>query len=271
MNQLKCEKQKMVLSLLVEGNSIRGIERITGSHRDTITRLMISVSEACRYDMYNRFRNLKCNYIEVDEIWTYVAKKQKRLTEAELNNGCQKGDQYVFVALDRETKLVPAFYIGKRNNLSTYSFIAELSKRINGRFQLTTDMYRPYIDAVIWTFGRSVNYAMLRKLYHGDGSGREGYSPSRLRGTDTSIIVGDPKPEKICTSYIERQNLTIRTQLRRFTRLTNAFSKTVENLKAAIALHFWHYNFMRIHSTLKMTPAMAAGIKNNIAIWDEVL
>jgi len=136
---------------------------------------------------------------------------------------------------------------------------------------LTTDMYQPYIDAVTWTFGQSVNYAMLRKLYHGDGSGREGYSPSHLRGTEKSIITGNPMPEKICTSYIERQNLTIRTQLRRFTRLTNAFSKTVENLRAAIALHFWHYNFMRIHSTLKATPAMAAGIVPKPLGWDVVL
>ncbi len=261
----------MILNLMVEGNSIRGCERITGVHRDTIMRLMVSVSEACRYDMHSRFHDLECNYLEVDEIWTYVGKKQKKLTEAERNNGCQKGDQYVYVALDRETKLVPAFYIGKRNSLSTYNFMAELSKRIVGRFQLTTDMYRPYVDAVIWTFGRSVSYAMLRKLYHGDGSGREGYSPSRLRGTDSSIIIGDPKPEKVCTSYIERQNLTIRTQLRRFTRLTNAFSKTLDNLKASIALHFWHYNFMRIHSTIKMTPAMAAGIVSAPLDWDTVL
>ena len=271
MNRLKRDKQRMILSLLVEGNSIRGIERITGVHRDTIIRLMKRISEHCRYDMWSRFQNLKCSNVECDEIWTYVAKKQKRLSKVERLNGSEKGDQYVFIAIDRDSKLVPAFYIGKRTNLSAYWFMKQLKGRVNSPFQLTTDRFQGYIDAVTWNFGTILNYAMLRKCYYGDGSGREGYSPAKLRLAEKSTITGNPDPKKICTSIIERQNLTIRTQLRRFTRLTNAFSKTLESLQAAISLHFWHYNFMRLHGSLKATPAMAAGITNSVATWDEVL
>ncbi len=269
MNRLKPEKQELILNLLVEGNSIRGIERITGVHRDTIMRLINSVGENCRYYMELCFQDIECNYIECDEIWTYVGKKQRRVLPSD--NG-EVGDQYVFIALDRETKLVPLFMVGKRNSYTAYWFMRKLSKRIKGGFQLTTDKFKGYITAVLSTFGTLINYAMLQKLYHGDGHGRrEGYSPSRLKGVDKSIIIGNPNPDKICTSYIERQNLTLRTQLRRFTRLTNAFSKSLNNLKSALAVHFWHYNFMRYHQSIKKTPAMAAGLMTTSANWGEVI
>lgn len=269
-NQLKPEKQELILNLLVEGNSIRGIERITGVHRDTIMRLMISVGESCQYYMSQCFQGLTCRYVECDEIWTYVGKKQKNVKPSD-NGDC--GDAYVFVAIDRETKLVPLFSVGQRNSHTAYYFMKKLRNRLNGEIQLTTDKFKGYYGAVSWTFGTRVNYAMLTKLYHGDSNGhrREGYSPSRLRGTDISVIYGNPNPEKICTSFVERQNLTIRTHLKRFNRLTIAFSKKMANLKAALSLHFWYYNFVRLHRTIGMTPAMAAGIRTSQANWAEVI
>ncbi len=271
MNRLKAEKQEMILNLLVEGNSIRGIERLTGVHRDTIMRLTKSVGEACRYRMWQKFQNLDCKYVECDEIWTYVGKKQKRVTLEEEENGSNFGDQYVFIAIDRDTKLIPLFHIGKRNTDNTFLFMRQLQRRLNPNFQLTTDAYKAYIGAVTAAFGINLDYAMLKKVYYGDGSGREGYSPSKLKGTETSVITGNPDTGKISTSFVERQNLTIRTQLRRFTRLTNAFSKTVDGLMSALAVYLWHYNFMRHHGTLRMTPAMAAGITTTFSNWGEVL
>jgi len=270
MNRLKREKQEMVLSLLVEGNSIRSIERITEAHRDTIMRLLVRIGNRCQKEMDRKMRGLTSDAIECDEIWTFLFKKQARLTPEE--KGTDKGDQYVFVALDQKTKLVPVFIVGKRNAVTTMTFIQELRKRVVNHFQLSTDKFKPYPDIVDSVFGTEIDYATVKKIYHGDRNGkREGYSPSELRKVEISTIIGKPKREKICTSYVERHNLTIRMQLRRFTRLTNAFSKKLENLKAAMALYFYHYNFMRIHSTLRVTPAMEAGITNRIWTWEPVL
>lgn len=181
------------------------------------------------------------------------------------------GDQYVFIALHQQTKLVPVHRVGKRNAVTTAAFIEELRHRVTNHFQLTTDKFPPYPETVDSAFGADIDYATIKKIYHGDGNGkREGYSPSELRKVEISTIIGKPKREKICTSYVERHNLTIRMQLRRFTRLTNAFSKKLENLKAAMALYFYYYNFMRIHSTLRVTPAMEAGITNRIWTWEPV-
>ena len=272
MNRLKPEKQEMVLTLLVEGNSIRSIERITGVHRDTIIRLMIRSGNKCQELLNESMQGLNCRYMECDEIWTYVAKKQARLTKEEKRNGSECGDQYVFVALDSETRLVPHFFVGKRTTFNAYWFMQQLKRRVNGNFQLTTDAFKGYLEAVSAAFGRNIHYAMLQKVYHGDGNGRrEGYSPSQLKKVNIGVISGKPEKKKICTSYVERQNLTIRTQLRRFTRLTNAFSKKLDSLKAALALHFWHYNFMRYHKSLRMTPAMAAGIATTFGDWSEIL
>lgn len=270
MNVLNREKQEMVLNMLVEGNSIRGIERITGVHRDTIVRLLRRVGEACQADMDAKFNGLDCTNIECDEIWTFVGKKQARIRGAE--SGREKGDQYVFVALDRDTKLVPVFMVGKRNRHTTLRFLSELRIRVPRRFQLSTDQYIPYRDAVDQVFGINIDYAQITKRYHRDAPHkREGYAPPRLQKTEKFVLTGKPDKKKICTSYVERQNLTMRTQLRRFTRLTNAFSKTLESLKAAVALHFWHYNFMRYHNSLRQTPAMAAGITTTFSNWEAVL
>lgn len=268
MNRLKLEQQQTILSLLVEGNSIRSIERLTGVHRDTIVRLMLRVGENCQQYMDQRLKNLWCEHIECDEIWTYVGKKQGRVRP---DDSDEMGDQYVFIALDRDTKLIPAFVVGKRDAWGAFTLMKQLKSRVVNTFQLTTDMFIGYKHTVGAVFGLGIHYAQLKKKYHGDGSGREGYNPARLKGVQKNVIIGRPDRGKICTSYVERQNLTIRMQSRRFGRLTNAFSKTLDSLKAALAIHFWHYNFVRVHRSLKQTPAMAAGLTATACGWAEVL
>ena len=270
MNTLKKEKKAMILSLLVEGNSVRSVERITGIHRDTILRLLQRIGLRCQEILDRHMHNLTCKEIECDEIWTYVAKKQKRLTPEEQHG--EKGDQYVFVALDPRTKLIPTFVVGKRNGYTATVFMQELRNRISNHFQLTTDRFVGYFDAVDSLFGTDIDYAQLQKIYHGNGNGgRESYSPSDIKAIEITKITGNPKSQNICTSYVERQTLTIRTRMRRFTRLTNAFSKKLKNLKCALDLHFFHYNFMRTHQTLGITPATASGVTDHIWTWQELL
>lgn len=259
MNGLKKGKQLAVLSALVEGNSIRSVERMTGVHRDTIMRLMTRVGEGCLRLMDERMRNLPATLIQVDEIWTFVQKKQKRVRPTE---GPDVGDQYVFVALEANTKLVPSFTVGKRDAPTAQAFIRDLQGRLARRVQLTTDGFSPYRDAVeeAW-HGTGIDYAQLVKVYEGERVGEARYSPPKIKAAIPIPIMGNPKIEFISTSYVERQNLTIRMQVRRFTRLTNAFSKKLCNLKAALALHFAYYNFVRPHSKHGVAPAVAAGLE----------
>jgi IS1 family transposase len=270
MNCLTKEKKILILSSLVEGNSIRSTERITGVHRDTILRLLETVSKKCEKISEGMIDNIHVRYLQVDEIWTFVKKKQKRLTPEE-QKAEELGDQYVFVGIDAETKLVLSYMVGKRDGRTAYLFMQNLNNRVAGRFQLTTDAFRAYLDAVDFTFGVDIDYAQLKKLYNGNGAGREGYSPSDINGTVPLPITGKPNLENISTSFVERQNLTMRMGMRRFTRLTNGFSKKRKNLKYAVALHFFYYNFIRIHQTLKVTPAMESGITDHIWNWDELL
>lgn len=265
MNSLKKEKKLQVLAALIEGNSIRSTERMTGVHRDTIMRLAVKVGEACEKLLDDKMKDLDCRSIECDEIWTFVGKKQRRLTKDEQRNS-DKGDQYVFVALDADTKLVPSFKIGRRDGETATEFMVDLRKRLSNHSQLTSDGFAPYIEAVEQAFGCDVDFAQLIKVYEGTDPGSGRYSPPRVTETHSSIITGTPDIDSISTSYVERQNLTMRMQMRRFTRLTNAFSKKLRNLKAAVALHFAHYNFCRIHKSLRMTPAMRAGVTDRL--WD---
>jgi len=272
MNVTPKEKQIQVLSALVEGNSIRSTERMTGVHRDTIIRLLVRIGNRCQKIMDERLRGFHCKRIQVDEIWTFVKKKEKRLTDKERIN-LALGDQYVFVAIDAKTRLVPAFVVGKRNAKTALAFMSDLQDRLkgNGRVQLTTDGFTSYISAVEETFGANIDYAQLIKTYGSEDAGRGRYSPSKITEVISKIINGNPEYKHVSTSYVERQNLTMRMQMRRFTRLTNAFSKKIENLKAALALHFLHYNFMRIHKTLRVTPAMEARITDHVWGWGELL
>ncbi len=272
MNTLSMERKEQILSALVEGVSIRSTERMTNTHRDTIMRLLVRVGNGCQQLLDEHLKNFHSKYIQVDEIWTYVGKKERRLTDEEKRK-YDIGDQYVFVALDAETKLVPVFTVGKRDGHTTLRFMLELQNKLreNGRIQLTTDGFFHYGLVVESIFGADVDYAQLIKLYCSENPGAGRYSPPRVSEVVSKKLNGNPDPKHISTSYVERQNLTMRMQMRRFTRLTNAFSKKLENLKSALALHFAHYNFMRVHSTLRVTPAMEAGITNHIWEWDEVL
>jgi len=266
-NHLPPQKKAAVLAALVEGLSIRSIERMTGVHRDTIMRVLVEAGERAQEIMDERMHHLSCRQIQVDEIWTYLQKKQKRVR---VLDPMEYGDQYVFVAMDADTKLVPLFMVAKRDGESARSFMYQLAERIPNRFQLSTDAFTPYPDAVDRAFGADIDFAQLLKKY-AEEKGERRYSPGQIISVTKIPITGDPKRSRISTSYIERQNLTIRMQMRRFTRLTNAYSKKLANLKAAVALHFFHYNFMRIHQTLRVTPAMEARITNHIWEWEELL
>ena len=268
MNIVPKDRKITILNALVEGNSIRSIERMTGTHRDTIMRLLRSTGDTCQELLNEKMQDIPAKEIQADEIWCFVGKKDKRLTP---HDGPEKGSQFVFVAMDPNTKLVITFAIGKRTSATATDFMVDLASRLQNKIQLTTDGFKPYVEAVYTAFDLNVDYGMLSKIYGGNGAGREGYSPSDFITTTPERIFGHPDPDKISTSYIERQNLTMRMQMRRLTRLTNGFSKKLENLYAALALHFAWYNFVRVHQTLKVTPAMEAGISDHVWEMGEVL
>lgn len=266
MNSLPKAKQAAILAAHVEGASIRSMERMTGVHRDTIMRLIVRTGEHCARLLSEQIVHVPAQRIQVDEIWTYVFKKQARLSSLDHPD---MGDQYVFIGMDADTKLVISHLVGKRDATSAYNFMRDLKDRVKGRPQVTTDGFRPYINAVEDTFGADVDYAQLVKLYgqpkSASGS-RDWYAPVVVTAAIPVRVMGAPNVNHISTSLIERQNLTVRMQLRRFTRLKNAYSKKLDNLKAACALHFAYYNFCRVHQTLRVTPAMAAGLASSV--WE---
>jgi IS1 family transposase/transposase-like protein len=266
------DKALLAIQLLIEGTSVRTVERITGLHRDTILRLLVLAGERCIALMDTQMRNLQCNRIQADEIWSFVAKKDRNV---KVDDPDEFGNAWVFVAMDAETKLIPSYIVGKRDRATTYAFLSGLRERIaeKYRFQLTTDGFPFYERGVEDVFGGQADFAQIIKIYgdHGqtDAAGR--YSPAPMIETIVKIRDGRPDPRHISTSYIERQNLTIRMAIRRFTRLTNAFSKKLDNHKAACALHFAYYNFCRIHKSLRVTPAMESGITDHIWTVRELL
>ncbi|MGC9954778.1 MAG: IS1 family transposase [Rhizomicrobium sp.] len=267
-NRLSIERRSQIIGALVEGNSIRSVERMTNTHRDTIMRLGFEVGKGCHRLMNEKMRNLPCSLIQVDEIWAYVAKKQARLKPGE---SIRAGDFWTFVALDPETKLVPSFFVGKRTGENAYRFMRDLSERLTNRVQISTDGLQSYINAVDDAFGGNIDYGQVVKFYDAEPIGPGRYSPPKVTGQEKTVIAGSPDLLHISTSLVERQNLTMRMQMRRFTRLTNAFSKKVENLKAAVSLHFAHYNFVRLHKSLRVTPAMAAGVSDRLWSLEELV
>jgi IS1 family transposase len=270
MNRLDREHQCQIIAALVEGNSIRSVERMTGVHRDTIMRLAISIGDGCDRFLDKTMRGLTCERLQLDEIWAYIGMKQK--TARSLNKTDEFGDLYTFVAIDADTKLVPSFHVGKRTASDTEVFVADLKERIVNRPQITSDAFTPYYGIIMQVFGNNVDYAQIHKVFASElNAGRGRYSPPVLMKCERDPIIGDPDDDHISTSYVERQNLTMRMQMRRFTRLTNGFSKKRVNHAAAVCLHFAHYNFARVHRTLRCTPAMAAGVTDRLWSIEELL
>jgi transposase-like protein/IS1 family transposase len=261
---LPMEKAEMVIRLLVEGNSVSSVERVTAVHHTTILKLLVQVGERCEKLLTNKIQNLRVKDVQCDEIWGFVQKKEAQRRPDEITHSV--GDAYTFVGIERSTKLVLAWHLGRRTNISTMHFMSKLRRAINPMhwFQLTTDGFRPYIEAVEYQFGYRVDFAQLVKVYATAREGEQKYSPGDVIDTIPTPISGNPDPDRICTSHVERHNLSMRMQMRRLTRLTNGFSKKWENLRAALALYFAFYNFCRVHKTLRVTPAMAAGISDHI-------
>jgi IS1 family transposase len=268
MNTLSNDKRVLILSLLSEGNSIRSIERMCGVHRDTIMRLMVSAADRCEAFMDETMVNLTVNKLQCDEIWCFVSKKQKRVAESEDDRYI--GDQYCFVAMDSETKLIPVFTLGKRSPETTRLFMRRVSNCITVTMQLSTDSYPPYRDIVDRLWGAGINYGQVSKQYQ-EIEGEKRYSPGQIIRVTRKRILGHPRRQDISTSHIERQNLSMRMGMRRFTRLTNGYSKKWENLKAALTLYFWWYNYGRVHETLRVTPAIEHRLTDRIWTWSDLL
>lgn len=265
MNRLSTEKRAQVLRCLVEGNSIRSTTRITGVAKNTVVKLLVDAGKACAEYQDKTFRNLTCKRIQCDEIWSFCYAKKKNVPK-KYRGQFGYGDVWTWTAICADTKLVPSWLIGDRSAEIAHIFIQDLASRLKHRVQLTTDGLKAYLEAVEGVFGADIDYSMLIKLYGSDAEGEKRYSPAKIIGTEEKRIVGNPDPKYISTSYAERQNLTMRMSMRRFTRLTNGFSKKVENLAHAVSLHFMYYNFARIHRTLRVTPAMEAKVTDRL--WD---
>ncbi len=270
MNVLDAARRKQVVHALVEGNSIRATCRMTGVAKGTVLKLLADLGTACRAYHDANVRGLKCRRVQCDEIWSFVGAKDKNVLPDEQAFG--RGSIWTWTALDSESKLIAAYHVGTRDAGCAYEFMTDLADRLASRVQLTTDGHKAYINAVADAFGPSgVDYAMLVKLYGEVPAGAARYSPPQCIGANLTPIMGSPEMEHVSTSHVERQNLTMRMSMRRFTRLTNGFSKKVENLGHAVALHFMFYNFCRVHQTLRVTPAMAAGIADHVWEIDELI
>src|SRR5229473_2984800 len=269
MNILNIERQTAVIAALVEGNSVRSTVRMTGAAKDTVLKLLAKIGQACAEYQDKTLRNLTCKRIQCDEIWAFCYAKDKNVPE-DKRGIFGYGDVWTWVAIDADTKLVPSFMIGTRGTQTAKAFMDDLASRLANRVQLTTDGHRVYLNAVENAFGSNIDYAMLVKLYGNDAEAETRYSPAECIGCREIGITGRPDPKHISTSYVERQNLTMRMSMRRFTRLTNAFSKKIENHAHAVALHYMHYNFVRIHRSLRITPAMAAGVTDHLWSMEDV-
>ncbi len=265
MNKLSQQKQTQVISALVEGNSIRATVRMTGVAKNTIVKLLADLGFACAEYQDKVFKNLPCKRIQCDEIWSFCYAKEKNVPE-DKKGIFGYGDVWTFTSICADTKLVPAWHIGRRDLENAALFMKDLSSRLANRVQLTTDGHKMYLEAVESAFGGEIDFSQLIKLYGETSEGQKRYSPAKCTGTIKVKINGSPDKEQVSTSYVERQNLTMRMSMRRFTRLTNGFSKKVENLFYAVSLHFMYYNFCRIHQTLRVTPAMEAKVTDHV--WD---
>lgn len=266
MNKLSSADRARILHMLCEGQSIRAVVRITGASKNTVSKLMIDAGRVCAAYHDEAVRDVRATRIQCDEIWSFTYAKQKNVKSAKAAPE-EAGDTWTWTALDADSKLIFSYLVGGRDAGYAHEFMQDVADRVSGRVQLTTDGHKPYLEAVEGAFGAGVDYAQLVKLYGAAPEAAKGrYSPAECIGARKTRVEGNPDPAHISTSYVERQNLTMRMHMRRFTRLTNGFSKKVENHAHAVALHFMYYNFVRIHSSLKVTPAMAAGVTDRL--WE---
>ncbi len=268
MNKLDTKERAQLISVLVEGNSLRATARICDVAFNTVLKFVPQIGQACAEYQDKAFLNLKCKRIQCDEIWSFCYAKQKNVPENK-QGVLGYGDVWTWVAMDAETKLVPSFMVGRRDAQTAKIFIDDLASRLSNRVQLTTDGYKVYLEAVESAFGCEIDYAILVKMYESSQEETR-YSPARCMGCKGTPITGNPDRKHISTSFIERQNLTMRMGMRRFTRLTNAFSKKIENHALHLALHYMYYNFVRIHKTLRVTPAMAANVTDHLWSVEEI-
>jgi IS1 family transposase len=266
MNRLGSEVRAQVISCLIEGCSIRSTVRMTGVAKKTVLRLLAEIGRVCTDYQDKVFRNLSCQRLQLDEMWAWIYCKEKNRTEEIAKAHPDAGDVWLWVAVDADTKLVPTWFLGQRDFRTAKLFVDELAFRLRSRVQITTDGHRPYIEAIENAFGENVDYSILQKIYGAPQENETRYSPARCIGIDIREMSGNPDPKHISTSYIERQNWTVRTKMRRYTRLSNGFSRKLTNHAAAVALNYFAYNFIQIHSTLRTSPAMAAGVTDHL--WD---
>jgi len=265
MSKLDQKARAQIINLLCEGMSIRAITRLTGASKNTVAKLLVAVGHAVTAYQDKALRNLKSERVQIDEIWSFIYCKNDNVKRAK-SAPVEAGDVWTWTAIDADSKLLVSWYLGGRDTDAAMHFLTDLRSRLANRIQLTSDGHRAYLQAVDSVFGNDVDYAMLNKIYGADPQGQKRYSPAKCIGAEKRKITGNPDKKYISTSYAERANLTMRMHMRRFTRLTNAFSKKMENHAATIALHSMFYNFVRIHQTLKVTPAMAAGVTDKL--WE---
>jgi IS1 family transposase len=266
MNRLSNDDRAKILHLLCEGQSIRAITRLTGASKNTVAKLLVDAGKACMAYHDANVRDVKASRIQVDEIWSFTYAKQRNVAAAKAAPA-HAGDTWTWTALDADSKLIVSYFVGGRDGECAMWFIDDLRARLANRVQLTSDGHRAYLEAVEGAFGDDVDYAQLIKVYGAVPESAKGrYSPAECTGAEKKRVTGSPDPAHISTSYVERQNLTMRMHMRRFTRLTNGFSKRIENHAYAVALHMMYYNFVRIHSKLRMSPAMAAGVTDQL--WE---
>jgi IS1 family transposase len=274
MNKLSIDRQAQIIRVLCEGNSIRATARISDTAINTVVKLLRDVGRACLEYQDETMHNLTCKTLQCDEIWSFVYAKAKNVPE-EHEGEFGYGDVWTFTAIDADTKLVPCWYVGLRDAENAHEFINDLKSRLANRVQITTDGHKMYLGAIEQAFGAEVDYAMLVKMYGQDSEPEKRYSPAKCLGAEKHRVMGNPDAKAVSTSFVERQNLTMRMGMRRFTRLTNGFSKKLENHEYALALYFMHYNFCRSHKTLAnpypRTPAMAAGVADHIWAVEEII
>ena len=270
MNRLPIEKRAQIIGLLVEGMSMRAVSRVIGCSINTVTKLLEEIGFACNMYQSEYIRNVNAKRIQCDEVWGFCYSKEKNV-KPEDKGILGHGDVWTWTAIDADSKLIVSYLVGGRDASYANVFMTDVASRLATRVQMTTDGHGPYLYAVEGAFGADIDYAMLVKHYGADPEkGGRRYSPAEFVTAEKRVMVGNPDAAKISTSYVERQNLTMRMGMRRFTRLTNGFSKKVENLEHAVSLHFMHYNFARIHKTLRVTPAMEAGLTDHVWTLEEI-